>query len=54
MMDRQIGRNVTRNAEVLAAAENLLDQRSNVANKPPSRDRSSTLARRFFIAPDSG
>jgi hypothetical protein len=33
-MDRQIGRNVTRNAEVLAAAENLLDQRYNVVNKP--------------------
>jgi hypothetical protein len=53
-MDRQIGRNVTRNAEVLAAAENLLDQRHNVANNPTVADRSSTLARRFSIASDCG
>ncbi len=33
-MDLQIGRNVTRNLEVFAAAENLLDQRYNVANTP--------------------
>jgi outer membrane receptor protein involved in Fe transport len=33
-MDFQIGRNVTRNLEVFAAAENILDQRYNVANTP--------------------
>ena len=33
-MDLQIGRNITRNMEVFAAAENLLDQRYNVANTP--------------------
>jgi len=35
-MDIQIGRNVARNLEVFAAAENLLDQRYNVANTPVS------------------
>lgn len=33
-MDLQVGRNVTRNLEVFAAAENLLDERYNVANTP--------------------
>ncbi len=33
-MDFQIGRNVTRNLEVFGAAENLLDERYNVANTP--------------------
>jgi outer membrane receptor protein involved in Fe transport len=33
-MDLQIGRNLTRNLEVFAAAENLLDERYNVANTP--------------------
>ncbi len=33
-MDLQVGRNVTRNVEVFAAAENLLDERYNVANTP--------------------
>ena len=33
-MDLQIARNVTRNLEVFAAAENLLDERYNVANTP--------------------
>ena len=35
-MDLQVGRNVTHNLEVFAAAENLLDQRYNVANTPTS------------------
>ncbi len=35
-MDLQIGRNLTRNLEVFAAAENVLDQRYNVANTPVS------------------
>jgi outer membrane receptor protein involved in Fe transport len=33
-MDLQIGRNVTRNLEIFAAAENILDERYNVANTP--------------------
>lgn len=33
-MDLQVGRNVTHNVEVFAAAENILDQRYNVANTP--------------------
>jgi len=33
-MDLQIGRNLTRNLEVFAAAENILDQRFKVANPP--------------------
>jgi outer membrane receptor protein involved in Fe transport len=33
-MDLQIGRNLTRNLELFAAAENLLDERYNVANTP--------------------
>jgi outer membrane receptor protein involved in Fe transport len=33
-MDLQIGRNITRNLEVFAAAENLTDERYNVANIP--------------------
>jgi outer membrane receptor protein involved in Fe transport len=33
-MDAQIGRNLTRNVEVFAAAENILNQRYNVANTP--------------------
>jgi outer membrane receptor protein involved in Fe transport len=33
-MDLQIGRSITRNLEVFAAAENILDQRYNVANTP--------------------
>jgi outer membrane receptor protein involved in Fe transport len=33
-MDLQIGRNVTRNLEVFAAAENIFDERYNVANTP--------------------
>jgi outer membrane receptor protein involved in Fe transport len=33
-MDLQIGRNVTRNLEVFAAAENILDERYSVANTP--------------------
>lgn len=33
-MDLQIGRNITRNLEVFAAAENILNQRYNVANTP--------------------
>ena len=33
-MDLQIGRNITRNVELFAAAENLLDERYNVANTP--------------------
>jgi outer membrane receptor protein involved in Fe transport len=33
-MDLQIGRNITRNLEVFAAAENLTDKRYNVANTP--------------------
>ena len=33
-MDLQIGRNLTRNLEVFAAAENLTDERYNVANTP--------------------
>jgi outer membrane receptor protein involved in Fe transport len=33
-MDLQIGRNLTRNLEVFAAAENILDERYNVANTP--------------------
>jgi outer membrane receptor protein involved in Fe transport len=33
-MDLQLGRNITRNMEVFAAFENLLDQRYNVANTP--------------------
>jgi hypothetical protein len=53
-MDRQIGRNVTRNAEVLAAAENLLDQRYDVANKPTVAGSLFNIGRRFSIASDSG
>jgi len=33
-MDLQIGRNMTHNLEIFAAAENLLDERYNVANTP--------------------
>ena len=33
-MDFQVGRNITRNLEIFAAAENLLDERYNVANTP--------------------
>ena len=33
-MDLQVGRNVTRNLELFAAAENILNQRYNVANTP--------------------
>ncbi len=33
-MDLQLGRNLTRNVEVFAAAENLTDERYNVANTP--------------------
>ena len=33
-MDLQIGRNLTRNLQVFAAAENLTDERFNVANTP--------------------
>jgi outer membrane receptor protein involved in Fe transport len=33
-MDLQIGRNLTRNLEVFAAAENVTDERYNVANTP--------------------
>ena len=33
-MDLQVGRNLTRNVEVFAAAENLTDERYNVANTP--------------------
>ena len=33
-MDLQVGRNLTRNVEVFAAAENILDERYNVANTP--------------------
>ena len=33
-MDLQIGRNLTRNLEVFAAAENILNERYNVANTP--------------------
>ena len=33
-MDLQVGRNVTRNLEVFAAAENITDERYNVANTP--------------------
>jgi outer membrane receptor protein involved in Fe transport len=33
-MDLQVGRNLTRNLEVFAAAENILDERYNVANTP--------------------
>jgi outer membrane cobalamin receptor len=33
-MDLQVGRNLTRNLEVFAAVENILDQRYNVANTP--------------------
>jgi len=33
-MDLQIGRNLTRNLEIFAAAENILDHRYNVANTP--------------------
>lgn len=33
-MDLQVGRNLTRNLELYAAAENLLDERYNVANTP--------------------
>ena len=33
-MDLQVGRNLTRNLELFVAAENLLDQRYNVANTP--------------------
>lgn len=33
-MDLQIGRNLTRNLEIFATAENLLDERYNVANTP--------------------
>jgi len=33
-MDLQIGRNLTRNLEIFAAAENLLNERYNVANTP--------------------
>ena len=33
-MDLQIGRNLTRNVEVFAAAENITDERYNVANTP--------------------
>ena len=33
-MDLQIGRNITRNLELFAAAENLLDERYQVANTP--------------------
>lgn len=35
-MDLQIGRNLTRNLEIFAAAENILDERYNVANTPVS------------------
>ena len=35
-MDLQIGRNVTRNVEVFAAAENILNERYKVANTPTS------------------
>ena len=35
-MDLQIGRKVSRNLEVFAAAENLLDERYKVANTPVS------------------
>ena len=33
-MDVQVGRNLTRNLELFAAAENILEQRYNVANTP--------------------
>jgi outer membrane receptor protein involved in Fe transport len=33
-MDLQIGRNLTRNLEIFAAAENILNKRYNVANTP--------------------
>jgi outer membrane receptor protein involved in Fe transport len=33
-MDLQIGRNISRNLEVFAAAENILDERYKVANTP--------------------
>jgi outer membrane receptor protein involved in Fe transport len=33
-MDLQIGRDLTRNVELFAAAENILNQRYNVANTP--------------------
>jgi len=33
-MDLQVGRNLTRNLEIFAAAENILDHRYNVANTP--------------------
>ena len=33
-MDFQIGRNLTRNVELFAAAENILDERYAVANTP--------------------
>jgi outer membrane receptor protein involved in Fe transport len=33
-MDLQIGRNLSRNVELFAAAENILNQRYNVANTP--------------------
>jgi len=33
-MDLQIGRNLTRNLQVFAAAENLTNERYNVANTP--------------------
>jgi outer membrane receptor protein involved in Fe transport len=36
-MDLQVGRNVTRNLEVFVAAENILDQRYNVANTPTAK-----------------
>lgn len=35
-MDLQVGKNITRNVEVFAAAENLLDERYKVANTPTS------------------
>jgi outer membrane receptor protein involved in Fe transport len=35
-MDLQIGRNLSRNLEIFAAAENILDERYNVANTPVS------------------
>ena len=33
-IDLQVGRNITRNVEIFAAAENILDQRYSVANTP--------------------
>ncbi len=44
-MDLQIGRNLTRNLEVFAAAENILDERYNVANTPVATARFSISGR---------